>query len=168
MIEHLPERLDLFAMAEAGRALRGQLKLASLERVLPLVASRDGELKVSLELGKDQDGTHYLAGTVKGSLVLQCQRCLESMDYPLDVEFLLGLVNSQQEMNRLPERFEPFLLGAEPALIAEVVSDEVLLALPIAPLHTDMSKCREVAPEYREAAGSERENPFAVLAKLKL
>ena len=50
---------------------------------------------------------------------------------------------------------------------AEVISDEVLLALPIAPLHQDMGECREVTADYHASADAQRDNPFAVLEQLK-
>jgi uncharacterized protein len=167
MIEHLPDRLDLYAMAEAGRELRGRIELASLERVLPLLSSTEGMLQVSLELGKSHDGTRYVSGSIGGVLTLQCQRCLESMEYPLDVNFQLGLVHSQEEMSKLPDRFEPLLISQEPTSIADLVSDEVLLTLPIVPVHTDMKQCHELAADYNAPDAGQRENPFAVLAQLK-
>jgi uncharacterized protein len=167
MINHLPDRLDLYAAAEAGRVLRGMVKLASLARALPLLESREGELEVSLELGRDEDGTHYLAGSVQGRLALQCQRCLEPMEYPLDVTFRLGLVHTPEQMQHLSDRYEPLLLTGEPASLAEVITDEVLLALPIVPLHSGVGTCRPPATDSQTPAGSRRENPFAVLAQLK-
>jgi uncharacterized protein len=167
MINHLPDRLDLDAAAETGRALRGRVTLASLVRALPLFESREGELEVSLELGRDEDGTHYLAGSIQGGLALQCQRCLEPMEYPLDVKFRLGLVHNQEQMQRLSNRYEPLLITDEPTSLAEVITDEVLLALPIVPLHSDVSTCRPPATVHQTPVSSRRESPFAVLAQLK-
>jgi uncharacterized protein len=166
MIDHLPDRLDLYAMAEAGRVLRGVMALADLPRVLPLLESDAGELDVVLELGRDEDGTHTLCGSVKGSLELKCQRCLETMTYRLDTRFRLALVFSQEAAGELPERYEPLLITREPTSLAEVVSEEVLLALPIVAVHDEASECHALANEYAPAA-AERENPFAVLARLK-
>jgi DUF177 domain-containing protein len=167
MINHLPDRLDLYAAAEAGRVLRGRVELARLVRALPQLESPEGELEVLLELGRDEDGTHNLAGTVQGKLVLLCQRCLEPMEYPLDVTFRLGLVHSQEQIQGLSDRYEPLLITGEPASLAEVLTDEVLLALPIVALHSGVSTCRPPAMDYQTPANNQRENPFAVLAQLK-
>ena len=167
MINHLPDRLDLYAAAEAGRLLRGRVELARLVRALPLLESPDGELEVSLELGRDEGGTRYLAGSVQGKLVLLCQRCLEPMEYPLGVTFRLGLVHSQEQSQGLSDRYEPLFITGEPASLAEVLTDEVLLALPIVPLHSGASTCRPPATDYQTPTDSQRENPFAVLARLK-
>lgn len=167
MIDHLPDRLDLLATAAAGRVLRGPIALASLERVLPALVAQEGELQVEMELGRDPDGTYYLTGTIRGEVQLCCQRCLEAMSMPLDLEFRLGLVQSQEAASRLHSSYEPLLVTAEPALVADIVSDEVLLALPIVPLHDDRAECRALTKEYQSPTASQRENPFAVLAELK-
>jgi len=167
MKNHLPDRLDLFAAAEAGRELQGSILLKSLERVLPSLQSSEGELQVKMELGKDRDGTHYLSGSIQGNTVLQCQRCLGSMIYPLNLNFRLGLVHDQDSARRLPELYEPLLLTGEPACIADVISDEVLLALPLVSLHDVNDGCRELLADYQTPESEQRESPFAVLEQLK-
>ena len=135
--------------------------------MLPALVAQDGDLQVVMELGRDPDGTYYLAGTIRGEVQLCCQRCLEAMPMSLDLEFRLGLVQSQEAASRLHGSYEPLLVTAEPALLADIVSDEVLLALPIVPLHDDRAECRSLTKEYQSPNMPQRENPFAVLAELK-
>ena len=168
MINHLPDRLDLIATAEAGRLLRGSIAISSLERLVPALMSDAGELQVEMELGKGPDGTRYLAGSIQGEVVLKCERCLGEMTLPLDLTFRLGLVTSDAAANALPEWYEPLVVTAEPAHIADVVADEVLLALPIVPTHKDGLDCQEFVKEHTPPVSEQRENPFAVLAGLKL
>ena len=167
MIHHLPERLDLLATADAGRVLRGSIALAKLERLLPLLAAADGELQVQLELGKDADGTHCLRGRISGAIALQCQRCLEPMNLPLELKIRLGIVTSQEAACNLHERYEPLVTGSEPALIADIITDEVLLALPLVPTHGDSGACRDFLQDYRPPLQEKRDSPFAALAGLK-
>ncbi len=167
MIDHLPDRLDLMATAAAGRILQGRIPLARLERALPALKSSAGELQVVLELGKDADGTHYLAGSLHGDVVLTCQRCLGEMVLPLDVEFRLGLIRDEAAINDLSDWYDPLVVTAEPADIADILSDEVLLALPIVPLHGESEECPGLPKRYQPSAEDQRENPFAVLAGLK-
>ena len=126
-----------------------------------------GELQVCLKLGKDPDGTRYLSGTIRGTVELQCQRCLEPMRHPLDLEFRLGIVRSNAAAKALHARFEPLIVDAEPTRIAEIVADEVLLALPLVPVHDKDARCHEFVKAYRSPEGAKRDNPFAVLAGLK-
>jgi uncharacterized protein len=167
MIEHLPDRLDLIATAEAGRALRGTIAVAEVERLLPALTSGQGELQVALSLGKDAGGTRFLAGTIEGEVVLRCQRCMQNMQQLLDIEFRLGLIRDDSAVEKLPDSYEPLEVTAEPAILADIIADEVLLALPIVPLHKGSDECRAFVEAYKPPQGEQRENPFAVLAKLK-
>jgi len=168
MINHLPDRLDLIATAEAGRILRGTVAIGSLGRLLPVLVSDEGELQVEMELGKDPDGTRYLAGSIRGEVLLRCQRCLDKMTLPLDLNFRLGLVSGDAAAKALPEPYEPLLVTAEPAHIADVIAEEVLLAIPIVPKHSDRMDCQEFVKDYTPPESEQQKNPFAALAGLKL
>ena len=167
MIEHLPDRLDLIATAEAGRVLRGRIAVSGLERLLPVLASGQGELQVELSLGKDAGGTRFLAGNIEGEVVLRCQRCMQDMQQPLDIEFRLGLVLDESAVDTLPDSYEPLEVTAEPAVLANIIADEVLLALPIVALHKNSERCQAYVEAYKPPQEEQRENPFAVLAELK-
>jgi len=167
MIEHLPDRLDLLATAEVGRVLKGRLPLVQLPRILSALASSDGELDVEIELGKDMAGFHFLAGKVQGEVALDCQRCLHPVSLPLELQFHLGLVRDAEAASRLPGNYEPLVVTGEPASIADIVSDEVLLALPLVPLHVEDARCKEFVKDYQPPESETRESPFAVLAELK-
>jgi len=167
MIDHLPDRLDLFATAAAGRVLQGRIPVAGLERVLPTLISDTGELQVELQFGKDLDGTCFIAGTIQGEVVLRCQRCMEGMTLPLDLGFRLGLLRDESAVGALPDCYEPLVVTAEPAYIADIITDEVLLALPIVPLHKGSDECNAHINAYKPPQGEQRDNPFALLAELK-
>ena len=141
--------------------------MAGLERALPALISDAGELQVELNFGKDLDGTFYLAGAIQGEIVLRCQRCLEGMTLPLDLGFCLGLLRDESAAGTLAEGYEPLVVTAEPAYIADIISDEVLLALPIVPLHKDSDECHAHVKAYKPPQDEQRDNPFAVLAGLK-
>ena len=167
MIDHLPDRLDLMATAEAGRVMRGRIPVAALERLLPVLTSEQGELQVELSLGKDTGGTCFLAGTIEGEVALRCQRCMQELQLPLDLEFRLGLIRDESAADALPDSCEPLAVTAEPALIADIIADEILLALPIVSLHKGSDECHAYVKDYQPPQGEQRENPFAVLAELK-
>ncbi len=148
--------------------LRGRVAVSDLERLTPVLTSSQGQLLVEMELGKDPDGTCYLSGTIRGDVTLRCERCLEDMVLPLDLDFRLGLVHSDEAAAALPEWYEPLLVSAEPASIADVIAEEVLLAIPIVPTHGDNQQCRDFIKDYKPPVGEKRDNPFNVLADLKL
>ena len=147
--------------------LRGPVAVSSLERLLPVLVSDEGELQVEMELGKDPEGTRYLKGSIQGEVILKCQRCLDKMTLPLDLGFRLGLVTSDAAAEALPEWYDPMVVTAEPAHIADVIAEEVLLAIPIVPKHSNKVDCLEFVKDYTPPEREQRKNPFAVLAGLK-
>jgi uncharacterized protein len=163
----LPERIEPFALAEAGREFSGSIDLAGMARLVPLLASDQGQLDVTLVLDRDVAGTRFLAGQVRGRLQLLCQRCLGPMEQVLASDFRLGLVRDEDEAEKLPSGYEPLVVGAEPMLLKDIVEDEVLLSLPIVALHQEPHPC--AAEQYQKALPEDahRENPFAVLAQFK-
>lgn len=174
MQDRLPESIDAASLMAsgktAGREYRGELSLAGMQRLAEAVRDIDvPDLVVGLYVGRDAGGVLCVEGSIAGLLHLTCQRCLDSVDYPVQIRFRLALVNSEAEAERLADGYEPWLLEDERLVIRDVIEDELLLALPAFPLHADTESC--VLPGYRqdefEAAAEEKPNPFAALARLK-
>ena len=67
----------------------------------------------------------------------------------------------------LPDEYEPLQVEHEPTHFGDIIEDELILALPIAPMH-DKSDCAAwEPPEVPVEAEEAKQNPFSVLAKLK-
>lgn len=167
----LPDRIDALRLAETGRALSGRLPLAALTRLAPTLSTPEGELVIEMSGSKD-GRVRTLHGRIMTTLKLVCQRCLEPMTVPIDVQFQLGLVTTDEQAERLPEGLEPLLITEPTLRLAEVVEDELMLALPIVALHPEGSACAARVPAamaaMQEPAEPEpRKNPFAALAQLK-
>jgi uncharacterized protein len=169
MSGRLPVAIDPLRFAETGRRLEGPLLLSGFDRLAPLLSDTTGEIQVDLEFGVDDMRVPFLSGHIQGHLRLTCQRCMEPMDYEVDNHFILGLVQSEYEADRLREDYEPLLVGDEPMVLADVIEDELILALPIVPSH-ELSTCpvtTHVNDSSTEDTMDEENNPFAVLNELK-
>ncbi len=153
---------DAFRFAKEGRVLEGTLPLSTLERLHDLLAVVEGEIIFRLKGSKGARGEHLLQLVVTGTLPLACQRCLKAVPYDLDVDSLLELVPEGAELSQdeLEDDTRDFLPVAKELEVAELVEDEILLALPVAPRH---EKCG--LPGAADAG--ERINPFAALSGLK-
>jgi uncharacterized protein len=167
MSSGLPDRIEPLVLALAGRRFSGELALATLGRLGSLLASQDGAFRVDLEFGRDESGQPYLAGRIRGEVELLCQRCLEPMVHPVDAEVRLAMVQDDEEAARLPAHYEPLIVATESMELAPILEDEVLLSLPIVALHSEPHPCATEDRAPREKAVVKRENPFAVLARLK-
>jgi uncharacterized protein len=163
----LPERVDASRMVQARRSFQGTLPLASLGRLRESLAAAEGEAVYDLEFGRDELGIAYLAVRVDAELPLTCQRTLEVFRQPVRVDQRLGLIESENEEAALPADYEPLLIADGHVNLADVIEDELILALPVVPLKPGAPLEWQDAPEAPEAADEEKPNPFAALAKLK-
>jgi len=166
----LPHQIDPFRLAEAGAQLSGRLPLKQFQRLREVLADDSGELAVKLDFEVDELGVPIVQGKVSASLALTCQRCLEAYDYPVDVSIALAWVKTEREADRLPLRYEPYLVEETPLQLNDVIEDEVLLALPQIPMHDEAncpaSKMVKRGGETVDEA-DQKANPFSVLANLK-
>jgi len=153
-------------MVQARRSFQGTLPLASLSRLRGSLAAAEGVADYDLEFGRDEFGIAYLALRVEAELPLTCQRTLEVYRQPVRLDQRLGLIENENDEAALPPGYEPLLIVDGQLSLADVIEDELILALPVVPM-------KPGAPlEWRDAPDSdpveeEPVSPFAVLGKLK-
>jgi uncharacterized protein len=171
--ERLPVHVDPLRMAETGRLFEGRYSLGEMGRLHDSLLDSSGEVAVSLEFGIDAEGIRYMKGRLQAVLTLQCQRCMQAMQAPIDTEFALGLVRSNDAAELLPSHYEPLLVESDALFLRDVIEDELLLALPLVAMHEE-SQCIDVNEQAAAAqrdeddsGESKKENPFAALAALK-
>ncbi|MFZ1495343.1 MAG: YceD family protein [Candidatus Competibacter denitrificans] len=163
----VPERINPWRLATESGRLEGQLALAALSRLATLNRAT-GEVMVALVGGVDEHGVSFLEGSLSTEIELDCQRCLGPLRIPLTVNVALGIIRSETEAERLPERYEPLLVAGTEVTVADLVEDELLLALPPIPRHAALRECEAngygVSDEL--TPGTPLRQPFAVLASL--
>jgi len=162
----LPQQIDVRRFAELGRRLEGDISLQDCPRLSQAVKAGEGPISVALDFEKQSGGRSVVSGSIRGRIVLDCQRCLEPVSIDLQCDVLLGIVDSETEAELLPDDLEPLVAGDEVNLI-ELIEDEMLLALPIVPVHDQCDPPAVLSGEGHDTGLPERENPFAVLASLK-
>merc|ERR1712171_31426 len=96
----------------------------------------------------------------------------KELDYPVEAEFCFTPVQGEEQESDdiIPEAYEPVEVTDHGEVnLLQIFEDELLLSLPIVPLHAE-SECTvkqddmsfgKIEPEQ------ERQNPFAVLKELK-
>lgn len=162
MSEHLPEFIDPLALVDKRCSFKGALPLTAMPRLRDVLMTSDGEARFELSFGKEGQVAAVLGG-VEAELELQCQCCLEPIRLRLSNQVRLGIVRSIAEADLLPESFEPLLLEEETMRLADIVQDELLLAIPLIPQHV---QCGRLPTEAGKPVGK-RANPFAALADFK-
>lgn len=157
-------QIDGLKFAREGRRLQGALAITELPRLQDLVADTSGRIHYALAGSVNGHGKAVLDIEVSGSLALVCQRCLSRMGYVLRRSSRLILIESGQRIPDVADE-DPNtenIAAGDVSNVADIVEQEVLLGLPIAPVHSDQM-C-EARPELPR---DERRSPFAELSKLK-
>jgi uncharacterized protein len=162
----LPEWIEPVLLAERGARIAGTLALGRMERLAPLLAAAAGEAQVELAFAIDARGLRTVHGRVQAELALTCQRCLGVVTWPVDSAFELAVVASETEARRLPEGVEPLDCSAGPVATAQLVEDELLLALPLVASHAETG-CNAELARWQEEIPTAKANPFDVLQDLK-
>ena len=160
----LPAFIEPVRLAELGRTLEGRLPVVRLHRLAGVLADQQGEVEVRLDFRREPRSRSAVHGHIRAGLRLTCQRCLQPFELMLDLPVNLVVVRSDAEAERLAEEEDPLLVGAGQALsLAELVEDELLLALPQVPAHPPPG-CRP--PAGSEAGSEPGPSPFEALGSL--
>ena len=156
-------------MVQARRSFQGTLPLAAMPRLRDSLASREGAVAYELEFGKDDIGVALLHVRADATLPLTCQRSLEVFGLPVHVDAKLGLIVREEEESALPSGYEPLLTPDGHLNLADVIEDELILALPVVPLSPGAEEQPRVWGETNETQDDDTQpNPFGVLKKMKV
>lgn len=169
-----PRRLDMAAFAAADGRLSGEVSLDAFERLAdsvlgvepgaaPIHWQAEGQLR-PITGGEPEVWLHLSS---QACVSLRCQRCLQSMAEPLDVDRRIRFVSDTAAAEALDAELEDDVLELPRHLdLHELVEDELLLALPLVPRH---EVCPQPLPQSTtlDAPAEGRPNPFAALAQLK-
>ena len=156
--------------AEFIRALNGHpTREGDFCAVHPVHEIKLGDLSALLNTfhsGRDALDVPFVALRIEAALPLLCQRSLETFTFPVELEQMLGLIREESDEAALPPGHEPYLLPQDARIVpAELVEDELILAVPVVPAAPGTEAMeREWRPAGEEAGAG---NPFAALASLK-
>ncbi len=169
MIEDITQPLDVSLLGRDSTEFRGSLAQSQFPRLCAELTEAPGTVNVRLRFDHDESGRRLLHGELETELVLTCQRCLKPLRLPVHTEFHLALVEPDDDPELLPGAAEPVIVHASQVNVLQLLEDELLLCLPIAPKHLDTELCE--APQRRPGstfgdAELARQSPFAVLQDL--
>jgi uncharacterized protein len=174
--QRLPLQVDPFRLAAKEERLIGVLPLKQMKRLTSTLESAEGEVSIDVTFSIGVDRVVQARGQIKTEVTLICQRCMNEMQFPIELELHLAFVRSEAEMDRLPEAYEASLVEEAPVMLSDIIEDEILLVLPAIPRHPDES-CAEgldnLKGQYNSQLAEEdtehvkQDNPFDILANLK-
>lgn len=162
--------MDLTRASHLPVRWTGTISIAALPRLAAAIADTRGQARAELQALHD-GGQVSVQGKVEANLVLTCQRCFGNLDFPVKADINLAWVRSEKEATGLPDAYEPLLSESGRVDIAELIEDELLLALPISALHASPQECgTEIRGTSRQPVTdtkTARRKPFAALEVLR-
>jgi uncharacterized protein len=129
------EVIDGLQFARAALERRGAVGMERLPRLAQLQCSTEG-LEYHLRGGRADNGKPCLRLSVRGSLQVVCQRCLDPIQVPIAIDAELQLAEHAREISEADDEIDR-VLGSRRMEVAWLVEDEVILALPMAPRHDE-------------------------------
>ena len=167
-MSHAPaDRVNAVELAGRAATLERRFGLSQLPRLAEAGALEGTQVTAQLEFGTFE-GRTTIAVRVEGEVVLACQRCLKPCAHRVDDEESLVVVTS--DTDEVPGGYEPLLGEPERLSVVEVIEEQVLLGLPLVPMHATAAECGAAAAALTatedEPAVEETQTPFANLREL--
>lgn len=159
-----PLIIDSGEFARDGLSLAGEIAVRDLARLLGSVQSDAGVIRYTLQGRIDKLQRRCLNLTVSGEVTLLCQRCMQPFAFAIDSDSELTLFDNEADIDAASEQDEMLegVLASREQSVVDLIEDEILLALPLAPKH------EVCAPDGNSDSVAKKPNPFAVLQQLKV
>ena len=166
--------VDAEVCARAGTTIARHFSAADLPRVSEAGGQEGSSIEANFQFAHF-DSRPTVSGDLHGAVVLTCQRCLQSVSIELDDRFQVLIV--EEERGDEPGGYEPVVAKASRLDLRWLAEEQVLLALPLVPMHEnedciesvvassseDTSDSDESAEDAEEPA---RQQPFRNLRDL--
>ena len=167
--------VDADVRARAGTTVERHFSAAELPRLREAGGHEGSSIEANFQFALF-DGRPTVTGQLHGVAVVTCQRCMRPVEIDIDDSFQLLIV--AEDRNDEPGGYEPVVADPTRLDLRWLAEDQVLLALPLVPLHADVdcadalvtSELNIVAPAEQprvaEAADEVRQQPFQNLREL--
>ena len=166
--------LDVKAFAKGQMHIEGEIPVVQLARLHEdCVGDVTGQVSWAAQgaLAPGQDGKDavWLHLEASAQVPLTCQRCLNPVLTDLDIAQDFRFVADEATALAEDDESQEDLLVLSPDFdLLALIEDELLMALPLVPMHEACLSEHAPTSEDDAAAGlGEKPNPFAVLAALK-
>ncbi len=175
MSEDWSKPRDVDPLADGRVDIEFTIAISDFPRLRSQLARAEGRVTGRVRFGR-VEGVPVADVEISAQAELTCQRCLGPLAYPVESGGRVALVADAVEADRVPEGLESMLAPDHRISVRELAEEELLLALPIVPLHegadcaapgqaqTTAAVSRGTAD--REAADETRHRPFERLNEL--
>ncbi len=143
------DQVNAKELAARAAIVERRLVLAQLERVREAGGLPGTSVAAELRFG-NFGGRTTVETRVEGTAVLSCQRCLQPCETEIDEAARLMVVPGVDE--DIAGGYEPFVGTPELLSLTALIEEQVLLALPLVPMHeAGDAQCRTMDDEATRA-----------------
>jgi uncharacterized protein len=132
---------DIRKLAETRAAFDFDLPMTDLPGLPAELSAGGGRVQTQLRFGREQ-GFATAEVRLHAQLQVTCQRCMGPMSLAVDANSPVVIVQSEHEAEAAPAGMETFLAPDGRLSLSALVAEELLLALPIVPLHGAGTVCQ--------------------------
>jgi len=161
----LPDQLKLFNFAKKEISLSGIYQISDFPRITEIASNKKDNISVDLSFYLKNNKTPCVDGIIELDIVLACQRCLDDLSIELEVNFNLAFARHNQESEELDSHYEIYVTEDEELATHDLISDEILLSIPMVPTH-NYDCIKEI--NKQEIVEEKSENPFAILKNIQI
>lgn len=141
---------DLDSLAGREVALSGKLDLSKLTRLASLLRRDLGSVEATLRFRRRRDGWLAVELDYRATVELTCQRCLEPVAYDMGERVDLVVADKGAMPTVVPDGYEPYELPEGRLSPAELIEDELIVAVPLVPKHARLEDCGGLARDWVE------------------
>lgn len=126
---------DFEALAARQAELEGEFSVTDMSRLGDYLGEAGGSCAVRFGFSHQQPGWIGLAVELRCRLTVSCQRCLGPLELEISERAEFGLVTDDTAADILPEGIEPIELDGDRFSPMQLIEDELIIAVPMAPRH---------------------------------
>jgi uncharacterized protein len=157
--------LKLIKFAKKNLCVTDEFSIKDLPRINEITHNNSDKIKVNCSFYVENNTTPCLDGEISLNIHLTCQRCLEELPFSLDFSFSMAFVKNENQAEELSKHLEIYLFEEEELSIIDLISDEILLSIPMVPKHNlDCLSSLKENNNYEQG----KENPFAILKNINM
>ncbi|WP_129211927.1 YceD family protein [Candidatus Pseudomonas adelgestsugas] len=165
-----PIQVNPYKLADSNISLQGEMLLACFDRLCSQSFNTLNMVQIKFIFKRDERKSVVINSIINTEGQMVCQRCLELFTMPIHSKCNYVVVKEGADTQSLLKDYEVLELSADHLNLHELIEDELLLALPIVPVH-NAEECQQPTWLNAEPKLSDNEiirySPFSILAQFK-
>lgn len=156
--------------ARNNRRWRGEIPIASFDRLAREIAADSKSVEVELVFSRDENDRIRMQGQASVTADVACHRCAESVETTIQADIDARIVRSEDTARQLAQESDVIVVQDNPVAVSDLIEDDLIMSIPWR-VCEDREDCPnqdvEITDESQdEDRGVSSQRPFANLREL--